>query len=281
MWKSVVSWSAGCLSVVGIICWIIFYYRAEYLALFLALFLSVLGVMHLLLVNGKLTVHSVRVMDGLYVLTGCIAAGLAAYSSHDRDPYLDAAARWTLAVRIAFSRVEPDPNKLADFIQNERAFFCDPAKMESDKGKIIYTKDFCDWTEQLAQNLRKLPSDPDLLVLTNDTATDVRRNGWQSQLSCDPPRKITEPSALPELEPPIMAETRMYLCIQASFTSHILSTLDLMTDIRAMQRPRPPPSPETTSFGLLRTVLWPLLLALAFALRLTKATSDITGWAIP
>jgi hypothetical protein len=273
----------------GAVCLVIGYVKfghmtgAVHLTLVVGVFLVTLGAANLVLVRNVLDAHRVRWMDGVYVVSSCIAAAIAIYANKEREIYVNKFAEEQLKARVAGTPIPVNGPGLASYIDNRVDKFCGPLGTQLEP-------DFCGWVKGLSGQLRSPAWAADPIGLANKAVSDIQRHFWDGAVTCYPTRDhLTidmrlsidmgrlQPPDLPVLRIPVGSEEeRWFLCEEGHFAATIRSQLELMVDV---QRPRQRSLAESETSGEFRMLLWPAILAFALALRLTKVVADLTKWA--
>lgn len=157
----------------------------------------------------------------------------------------------------------------------------------------IVPRKYCQWMMGLREFLASDFSAEDLRHRIADSQKLADSEEWGRYLTwtytrvCIPPRRTQPGSNRPIYYPPesekVFAANSEQCAsgFSARLTIHSMEkVLDSMS-VKAVpvQKETPTPSAWSIFINLFHQILWPFALALALALRLTKVTADVTGWA--
>jgi hypothetical protein len=278
-----------------------FWYPGYMVVLFLW-FVFCLGAFHCLyLFSSDVTAFQIRLIDYPYVGLGAFGAFFAFQGQHDRDLSLArfAVARQQVAASID-DVLNPAPQTLdglKDYLSRSKKGYCDSG---SDTEKLL-ARPYCAmiafldpflqqdhapavWASVLA-TLHKYSDDKGLSGPKSDalfiTPLTPPQQGYQPYNPSNPMSSFQTPIAQP---PPPFAADLAYLRQISVSAKTVLKSLDHVAPPLPPQPEAPaakPPEPGVIDLigNLLRYVLWPFVLAVSLALRLTKVTADVTGWA--
>jgi hypothetical protein len=179
---------------------------------------------------------------------------------------------------------------LETYVTSAINFFC----VSDDQFVISTTADFCEWAKGVQRFLSISPSTTDLASEIERSQDIASKKGWAGMLFCRPRHAIrSRPDTdrlgeFPQLHmdpfmdafdvPPLKKYSDL-LCTSSGRANDIIDVLQVMLDNMKLAEPLLPQRPDSTTFGVFKTVIWPFLLAIALALRLTKVTADVTAWA--
>jgi hypothetical protein len=318
IWRPRIKTAAGwtillALIALGYACW-----AGSYMNWLVAFFFLILGVSHLIYAKwDPCPVIAVRLIDYLYVGFGTAAVFLAVWGQHERETYLRALAQLKVNFYAMFLPVSPSPAILGEYIAKDLDRFCiNKSQVDILKGRPnrrsdmnsdltaaerreISTK-FCDWSRHVRGVIAKDPSiseltkeinmAPPFFPMASCELAEQARTGrtWQERMEqYQKPLLGQNPSeelerTLKSVRPQPLKQQMRYLlfCNVDNAGESIVSVLSSMLDNKRLAEPLPPQSPDSTGYGIFRTIVWPFFAAIALALRLTKVTADVTDWAI-
>jgi hypothetical protein len=129
-------------------------------------------------------------------------------------------------------------------------------------------------------------SKDDLKVFIARSEQTAKKHGWKSELTCISPPTTPQAFAQSQFQAPpteYSIEERLglqLLCSDSQEANALLGGLQMVQlNMKSGLSAKSPRDDNISGFGVLKTVFWPFVLASSLALRLTKATADVTGWA--
>jgi hypothetical protein len=282
-WRTFAKWAAGVLTVVSLLLsimvvvfswssiWILTFWFLLLLFLFHCIFFWCTGI----------TARQIKLIDYPYLLIGGFSILLAfADSNKERDTHLRELDQIAVPATV---------NDLQSLISNSRAMFCNGV---TDYKPVNY----CKWTHQISEFLQK---DFTLNELKNEI-TD-RRDSLSVTILGDQRNLISyyfsswenfkrliymvSPFHVVSLIKNWQAEP---ITVQPAV--NLTYTL-IIGSLQKLEKPfaqpaQGPGTPEVSvtlgsiAIGLGKVLVWPFFLAIAAALRITKVTADVSGWAV-
>lgn len=184
-------------------------------------------------------------------------------------------------------RAPATKNGLEQHVATNIEYYCKP------KNEALLPKKYCQWMERVGQFLKTDYTAEQLANLAKESRALADAEGWGTYLaalrySLSLPRRVDPQTKLPIIYP-AEVETQIELnrIIVESGGSARLTIRSMekvaasMTGPSASRENTVGPDADAVGWGIGYVIIWPFLLALALALRITKVTADVSGWAHP
>jgi len=271
-----------------------------YYLLLLLWFLLLLSSFHYIYFNSQRIrqVH-VRMIDYPYIGFGVVGFFLLTSGQHERDPYwnkfsqLIADAHYDLVrpfISLAspitakhrepiFARVPSTIDELKSYVADLRAYRCEEAEEEY---KAL-SKEFCVFVSDVANFLDSANSQQ-LWATVLENLRKFAYDKWVTGSKAPGGLSFVSASLKGSVFSREYQRAYWYKYEISLETTAILNSLEQLDpkpsrSERLNAEDRLSPTVDRGWIGALKYVLWPFILAVSLALRLTKVTADVTGWA--